>query len=277
MNSNVMISKREYTFLNFICMMSIVISIVCISTTNSIFIALKALQTSIIHHSPDLKISSVIDKDILDENPLTIESITEEPIDSVEAIIEEPVKAEVETNTVVGNTYDTMKSYDNYDSKAKTEDTIPVTISYNLTEPSNLTAEQINLISAKVLEKYGISSDASAMSNIGDILYEVEHTYNINAFYMMAIMAHESWYGTSNAAINKNNLVGAMSSNGLRIYDSLDESINHFGDFLTRGYISQGRTTLSEISTKYCPSTSSDWTNKVSYMLNQYIETYESL
>jgi len=274
MNSTVILSKREYVNLQVMCMLSLLISFICIYSISNLYANISSL-----HYQPVVAqevVEVAIEEPILNEI-VTQEFDTKEPIDSVEASNEESIIAEVETITVIDdNEVNNIASIEN-NSIEKTEEIIPVSISYELTEPSNLSAEEINLISETVLENNNISTDESAMASIGDIIYEVEHEYNINAFHMMAIMAHESGYGTSNAAINKNNLVGAMGSNGLIKYDSINESIDHFGSFLYGGYISQGRDSLEEISTKYCPNSSSSWTNKVTFMLDQYIDTYKNL
>ena len=45
----------------------------------------------------------------------------------------------------------------------------------------------------------------------------------------------------------------AHDKNGFNIYDTIDQSAEHFTDFLQGGYFSQGLTSFTKMQPKYCP------------------------
>ncbi|WP_033542923.1 glucosaminidase domain-containing protein [Planococcus sp. CAU13] len=77
--------------------------------------------------------------------------------------------------------------------------------------------------------------------------------YDLDPNLLSAIAIHETGNGTSRAANEKNNIAGMMGKNGLRSYDSVEESIFDMARNLRQNYLNQGKTTIASIGAKYAP------------------------
>lgn len=77
--------------------------------------------------------------------------------------------------------------------------------------------------------------------------------YDLDPNFLSAIAIHETGNGSSRAVNEKNNVAGMMGKNGLRSYDSLEESIFDMARNLRQNYLNQGKTTIAEIGAKYAP------------------------
>ena len=139
----------------------------------------------------------------------------------------------------------------------------------DITQPSNLTADQLNHIINTQLTKIGHPS--TKMSNIGEALVKMENDSGVNALFCLSVGSIESGHGTSAAARNKNNLFGLTGKNGLMTFESVEHCIEYWGNLIRTKYIDSGRTTISEIQQKYCPG-STIWTSHI----NTFMATYSS-
>ena len=147
---------------------------------------------------------------------------------------------------------------------------------YDLTTKSNLTSDQFNTLIENVLTDRGYSYTDSSLYNIGESLYNMEQTYDVNGLFALAVGSLESGYGTSYLAQNKNNLFGISGGSGYRGFDSINESIQYFGNLISENYIGCDRTTIGSIGSKYCPG-SSKWVSDVSWFFNMYGENTSSI
>ncbi|WP_422121900.1 glucosaminidase domain-containing protein [Planococcus sp. X10-3] len=77
--------------------------------------------------------------------------------------------------------------------------------------------------------------------------------YDLDPNFLSAIAIHETGNGSSRAVNEKNNVAGMMGRNGLRSYDSLEESIFDMARNLRQNYLNQGITTVSAVGAKYAP------------------------
>ena len=101
----------------------------------------------------------------------------------------------------------------------------------------------------------------------------------------MAVFCVESAYGKSDLAKYKNNLCGfnAYPTETQTVYEhattfnSKEACTLAFGDLIYNHYISNGRDSISSISTKYCPPNASEWTSMVRSVQNKIESTYNSL
>lgn len=101
------------------------------------------------------------------------------------------------------------------------------------------TAEQLN----RAISKFAPTSKTSKMLNLGSAFIKNQDKYGANALLMIGVAANESAWGTSNIAINKNNLFGHAaydsdpngSANG---YSSVEYSVYyHSAIFVSKGYL----------------------------------------
>ena len=160
----------------------------------------------------------------------------------------------------------------------KTKDQLLATLSINmqLNKPSGLSLEQFK----KVL------SDDKDTNKIfeknAEYFYYIEKQYNINGIFVAAVGIHESAWGTSQIAIQKNNLFGygAYDSNpynGAYTFSTYSESIDLLARVFVKYYLNPAGTsiyggekavgtyyngaTLNGINTKY--ASDKNWTNSV--------------
>ena len=145
-----------------------------------------------------------------------------------------------------------------------------------LNQPSGLSLEQFK----KVLTD---ERDVNKIfENNAQYFYYIEQQYNINGLYIAAIGIHESAWGTSELAKNKNNLFGygAYDSNpynGAYQFSDYAESIDLLARVMVKYYLNSKGTkiygneialgtyyngaTLTGVNTKY--ASDKNWANKV--------------
>lgn len=149
---------------------------------------------------------------------------------------------------------------------AITSDDEPEVINVNLTDitqKSNLTTEQFNMLISNVMNEYGKTN--SDMINTGEYLKFIEDTYNINGLFALSVASLESGWGQRHP---NNNLFGFGS--GSIYFESDGESINYFGRLIRESYIDIGLTNIESISRKYCPPNSNKWTKDVYWFMSIY-------
>lgn len=145
-----------------------------------------------------------------------------------------------------------------------------------LNEPSGLTLEQFK----KILTD---SKDINKIfENNAEYFYYIEKQYNINGVFVASVGIHESAWGTSKIAVQKNNLFGygAYDSNpynGAYEFSDYSESIDLIARVFVKYYLNPNGTsifggekaigsyyngeTLTGINTKY--ATDKNWANAV--------------
>lgn len=184
------------------------------------------------------------------------------------------VKSEC-TNYINSNT---SKEIQNGSTTAKSATQLISKLSFDmaLNQPSGLTLEQYK----KILSD---NKDTNQIfKNNAQYFYYIEQQYNINGVFVAAVGVHESSWGTSKIACDKNNLFGygAYDSNpyhGAYSFSNYSESIdliarvfvkyyiNPKGTSIYGGEIAKGTyyngSTLSGVNTKY--ATDKNWANSV--------------
>lgn len=99
------------------------------------------------------------------------------------------------------------------------------------------------------------------MEGKGEQFCKAQEKYGINATFLVGIANHESWYGKSDYARNKNNIAGMRGANGYLSFDSVDECIDKMAENIKTKYIDCGLKTISQINKKYAEST--EWSESV--------------
>lgn len=167
--------------------------------------------------------------------------------------------------------------------KSKQELNSNLNINIALNKPSGLSLEQFK----KVLND---SKDKNKIfSNNAEYFYYIEKQYNINGIFVAAVGIHESAWGTSKIALQKNNLFGygAYDSNpynGAYNFSNYSESIDLISRVFVKYYINPKGTsiyggetaigtyyngaTLNGINKKY--ASDKNWANSV-YSHMQYL------
>lgn len=126
----------------------------------------------------------------------------------------------------------------------------------DVTELSNLKATD-----------YALVLEGTGLQGYGYAFEKAETEYGINGVFLLSLCALESGWGSSYAAINKNNCAGIMGSNGTRRFTSLEECILYTANLLSTKYVSEdgpyyrGGQSIYNINTLYCVKI--DWAAKI--------------
>lgn len=119
--------------------------------------------------------------------------------------------------------YDGVQFYDDKDKLIGTEYPYFQFLSartetvYTAAELDQFIEESLAKREATGLVKYKDATEKSKIKGLGAYLKEIESTHRVNAMFILAVAIHESDYGTSKNAYDKNNLFG------IRVYDSAPE------------------------------------------------------
>ena len=182
-------------------------------------------------------------------------------------------------------TYINSKEENETKESTKTKQELNSNLSFNmaLNKPSGLTLEQFKKILNDSKDKNKI------FANNAEYFYYIEKQYNINGVFVAAVGIHESAWGTSKIALQKNNLFGygAYDSNpynGAYDFSNYSESIDLISRVFVKYYINPKGTSiyggekavgtyyngsnLSGINKKY--ASDSNWANAV-YSHMQYL------
>ena len=181
-----------------------------------------------------------------------------------------------EALTYINPNYTSEQIEENYGGLSKTKALSKLSFNMNLNTPSGLSLEQFK----KVLTD---SKDTNKIFyNNAEYFYYIEKQYNINGIFVAAVGIHESNWGKSKIANNKNNLFGygAYDSNpynGAYTFSNYSECIdliarvfvkyylNPAGTKIYGGEIASGKyysgSTLSAVNKRY--ATDKNWANGV--------------
>ena len=182
-------------------------------------------------------------------------------------------------------TYINSKEKNETKGSRKTKQELNSNLSFNmaLNKPSGLSLEQFKKILNDSKDKNKI------FTNNAEYFYYIEKQYNINGVFVAAVGIHESAWGTSKIALQKNNLFGygAYDSNpynGAYNFSNYSESIDLISRVFVKYYINPKGTSiyggekavgtyyngsnLSGINKKY--ASDSNWANAV-YSHMQYL------
>ena len=182
-------------------------------------------------------------------------------------------------------TYINSKEENETKGSTKTKQELNSNLSFNmaLNKPSGLSLEQFKKILNDPKDKN------KTFTNNAEYFYYIEKQYNINGVFVAAVGIHESAWGTSKIALQKNNLFGygAYDSNpynGAYNFSNYSESIDLISRVFVKYYINPKGTSiyggekavgtyyngsnLSGINKKY--ASDSNWANAV-YSHMQYL------
>ena len=162
------------------------------------------------------------------------------------------------------------------------EETEEIVVESNKEEVQNISIEK----PANVIENVSINYRTSSVDGnrivagnsgytMNEVLEKIKkecESQGIGEYWtdVCAISLWETGNYTS-VAFKNNNPGGLTYADGSTRYsfNTLDEGISAFVSNLNKNYISEGRTTLAQISTKYCPPTATEWTKNVNIMKSQ--------
>lgn len=100
----------------------------------------------------------------------------------------------------------------------------------------------------------------TALENSAESFVEAELKFGVNAFFLIAICAEESGWGTSPRAVYQNNLTGYAVFNSTaegKTFDTWHKSIIGTAELLKQDYLTEGGVSFNglssrDVNTKYC-------------------------
>ncbi len=120
------------------------------------------------------------------------------------------------------------------------EESGSVNLSISATQESNLSPDRLEAVLS------------SALSGIGQALYDGEQQYGINSLFVLAIINYESGYGTSSLAQGQNNLGGLQADGSYKTFSSKTDCVDYMYGLLSSNYIGSGLVTIDAIGEVYC-------------------------
>lgn len=210
-----------------------------------------------------LIVENTINEDInvIEEEKLEIVQIIEEEEIVEEIQIENDVILEVPAEIVEGNS-NVILDVDNINFT-------------DITNKSGMTAEAFDLIIEEMTRDK--NKPNSKLIGMGKYLVEMEEMYNVNGFFALGVSSFESGWGEKYSS-NTYNLFGFSS--GKMKMGGFGDSIVYFGKLMTDEdgyYFARGKTTVSSISSVYCPPNYGKWADNVNWMMGYYRGVTERL
>lgn len=150
---------------------------------------------------------------------------------------------------------------------------------YDVTQLSGITGEELyNVL---------INFNGGLLAEFAWVFVDCEKIYNVNAFFIAALVAHESGWGKSDRTNYQNNLTGyAVYSDSAEgtTFSSKEECIYETAKLLRRYYLNSdglyyNGLSVRGVNTKYCLSkdrktTDYNWSDNISSIANDFNQYY---
>lgn len=97
------------------------------------------------------------------------------------------------------------------------------------------------------------------------VIYDEAVKRDLNPNFVLAIALHESGYGSSNYAYNKNNIFGYKGDGGFKTFSSIEEGIITACDRLVSkdASVVYNLSSVDSIAKNYCPGTNQSWAKNI--------------
>lgn len=138
-------------------------------------------------------------------------------------------------------------------------------VNYDLRNPSNLTAIQINEVLA-----------GTQLEGLGEAYVEAEKKFKVNSLYLIAHSALESGWGQSRLSINKNNLFGIQAYDdnpyeSASYFESKEECILFIAEYISNEYLVENGEhyngpNLAGMNEKY--ASDKEWAEKIAEIMS---------
>ena len=123
----------------------------------------------------------------------------------------------------------------------------------DVTVLSGFTLEEFKIL----MEGITLDDENNFYTVNAEAIYNLCNEYQINEIFFCGIISAESWWGTADNCVAKNNFTGMMGASGLKYYESAYENLEATARNLHNNYLSPGGscnngTTISGVSICYC-------------------------
>lgn len=142
---------------------------------------------------------------------------------------------------------------------------------YDARTPSNLTPEELNLF-----------VEGTALEGLGNAYAQAEKEFGVSAFVLLALSAHESAWGKSRIAQDKNNLFGYMAYDrspyaSAKHFETKDEAVMTVAKHLSNNYLTEGAKyfngyTLAGMNVRY--ASDKEWNAKITSIMNRLVNNH---
>ena len=135
---------------------------------------------------------------------------------------------------------------------------------FDLRTKHNLSLEEIELLLSRFPN----------LKSISQKIYDCQQEYDVNTYFIIALIRNESANGNSGLAKNSNNLIGARTNQGWMKFSSKNECVDYVYRLLSKNYLSEDGKffngyTIDGVNTKYCGD--AIWRNTIiSMMVDSY-------
>lgn len=139
-------------------------------------------------------------------------------------------------------------------------------VSGDLQMPSGISAGEINL-----------KLKGTGMEGLGSSFVEAEQKHGVNALFLTSLAIHESAYGSSKIAKDKNNLFGFAAYDrspysSARTFATKEQGIDHVAAYLSEHYLTEGGkyyggATLEGVGKRY--ATDPNWANAIKQIMDK--------
>lgn len=142
-------------------------------------------------------------------------------------------------------------------------------VNYDARTPSNLTGAELDRF-----------IEGTRLHGLGEAYARAEAEYGVSAFVLMALSIHESNWGKSRIAQDKNNLFGYRAYdrdpyNSAAHFETAGDGIMTVASHLSRNYLTKGAKyyngyTLAGMNVKYASDL--NWNNKITNIMNRLVD-----
>ena len=144
---------------------------------------------------------------------------------------------------------------------------------YGTGGPTSIEAvySDVRLSSGVTGEQIDAKLKGTEMEGLGNAFVQAEQKYGVNAWFLTGLAIHESGFGSSPIAKEKNNLFGFQAYDhapfeNAATFDSKEASIDHVAKYLSEAYLSPGGTyyngvSIDSIGKRY--ATDPQWASKI--------------
>jgi len=132
---------------------------------------------------------------------------------------------------------------------------------------ANLT-KGINSYSYASIEQLQKVTKGTPLYGYEQTILDTEKANDVNALFILAVAQTETGFGTTGTGKSRNNAFGLTSvKGGYAYYDNIGDSIKAFGRNIKNVHFNNGRFTLQQINSVYCPD-NSNWAKSVETNIN---------
>ncbi|HAS74753.1 MAG TPA: endo-beta-N-acetylglucosaminidase [Clostridiales bacterium UBA8960] len=154
------------------------------------------------------------------------------------------------------------------------------TNNYSMTQPVEALNGELRMPSGATGADIDLKLKGTAMEGLGRSFVEAEKKYGVNALFLTSLAIHESAYGSSKIAKDKNNLFGFAAYDGspyssARTFATREQGIDHVASYLSENYLTEGGkyyggATVEGVGKRY--ATDPNWANAIRQIMDKLMQ-----